>query len=63
MLTGSLDRNILVYDSYLVKSNELNLHQGKINSIVYLSAYSFLVSSSHDTSIIFWKTVSNFTNT
>jgi WD40 repeat protein len=39
--------------------NELTVHQGRINSIAYLKEKSYLVSSSYDSSIIFWKTVSN----
>ncbi len=37
------------------------VHKGRINSIVYLKDKSYLASSSYDTSIIFWKTVTNIT--
>ncbi len=53
LLSGSMDRKIIVWNSNLVKSNELTVHEGIINSIVYLSAKSYLVSSSYDTSIIY----------
>ncbi len=61
LFSGSLDRKIVVYDSNLNKYDELTVHKGKINSIVYLVNQSYLVTSSYDTSIIYWKTVSNLT--
>ncbi len=57
MLSGSSDRKIVVYDLNLIKYDELTVHKGRINSIVYLSNKSYLVTSSYDTSIIYWKTV------
>ncbi len=61
LLSGSLDRKIVIYDLNLNKYDELTVHKGRINSIVYLTNQSYLVSSSYDTSIIYWKTVSNLT--
>ncbi len=36
LFSGSSDRKIVVYDSNLAKFDELTVHKGRINSIVYL---------------------------
>ncbi len=43
LLSGSLHRIIIIWNSVLLNSNKLTVHQGRINSIVYLNDKSYIV--------------------
>ncbi len=61
--SDSGSKKISIWDSNFNKIQDLNVHNGRINSLTMWANQSYLVSSSMDTSIITWKAATTFTQT
>jgi len=59
--SDSGSKKISIWDSNFNKIQDLNVHNGRINSLTMWANQSYLVSSSMDTSIIIWKAATTFT--